>query len=316
MTMTAEQAWQLYKRHGDPAAREWLITNYFHLIHVVLERMNVPYNAMMQYSDAVGYGVIGLIDAIEKFDPSRKVKFETYAYTRIRGAILDSVRSLQWERRSVMEKTTKLSRTVEALESARGRPPTDEEIAAALGMDGAQYAQFLADTAPVTLLSLEEVLFQTDDGETVALEDMLPDHDSEEPLAHVEREEMIRILREAIDALPEREKLVITLYYYEELTLKEIAHVLSVSDVRVSQLHTQALARLRARLHPLGEAMGIEVSPPQGGESREHRQSRTARRSAPAARGHQKPDTAVTSPASAVYREAEDGAPPSVSTTA
>jgi RNA polymerase sigma factor for flagellar operon FliA len=246
--MTLTQAWERYKRDKDDAAKEMLVTEYTPLIHFVLGQIHLPYTPLMQFEDAMSYGFIGLLDALEKFDPSRGFKFETYAVARIRGAVRDGMRETQWMPRSVLQKMSQVEKAMQRLESEQGRPPTEDETADALGLTKQAFQSLLNDISPVTLYSLEEVVFETKDGEAITLGDTLADHESPSPQESAEWEEHKRLLSEAIESLPEREKLVVALYCYEELTLKEIGEVMGISSSRVCQLYTHALIRLRSYL--------------------------------------------------------------------
>ncbi|HHV94630.1 MAG TPA: FliA/WhiG family RNA polymerase sigma factor [Firmicutes bacterium] len=251
-----QSLWNQFKKTGDPKARESLVTAYLHLVKYIAGRMAVGLPNTVEYEDLVSYGIFGLLDAIEKYDTSRGVRFESYASTRIRGAILDGLRSVDWVPRSVRLKARQLAQNMAELEDKLGRPPTDEELQNAMGITADEYAKLLQETAATTLLSLDEPWSEGGhDGEKLRLTDMVADTGREDPAALVARESLLEMLTEAIEALPERERLVITLYYYEELTLKEIGKVLDVSESRVSQLHTKALSRLRGKLARLGVEM-------------------------------------------------------------
>lgn len=241
--------WTHYKETGESGAREQLVLEYLHLVKYVAGRMAISLPSTVEYDDLVSYGVFGLFDAIEKYDNSRGVKFESYASTRIRGSILDGLRAADWVPRSVRHKARQLARTMSQLEDKFGRPATDEEVQRAMGISADEYQQLLQDVAATTLLSLDEPWSTGGpDGEKLRLADMVADDDQENPASIAVREAILGVLAEAIEELPQRERLVITLYYFEELTLKEIGKVLDVSESRVSQLHTKALSRLRGKL--------------------------------------------------------------------
>ncbi|NMB46790.1 MAG: FliA/WhiG family RNA polymerase sigma factor [Firmicutes bacterium] len=241
--------WNRYKETGDAGAREQLVLAYLHLVKYAAGRMVIGLPNTVDYDDLVSYGLFGLLDAIEKYDSSRGVKFASYASTRIRGAILDGLRAADWVPRSVRQKARQLAQTAAELETKLGRPAKDEEIQRALDITADEYAQLLQDVALATLLSLDEPWSEGgSDGEKLRLADMVADDSHEDPAASVAREAILGVLAEAIDLLPERERLVITLYYYEELTLKEIGKIMDVSESRISQLHTKALSRLRGKL--------------------------------------------------------------------
>ena len=243
--------WDQYKETGDAGVREQLILSYLHLVKYAAGRVAIGLPATVDHDDLVSYGVFGLLDAIDKFDHARGVKFESYALVRIRGAILDGLRAVDWVPRSVRRHARELSRTMAQLESQLGRPATDEEMRAALDLTPREYGALLQDVAVVNLLSLEEPIAPGESGEErLRLIDMLTDG-LDGPAAIAEREAVLTALAEAIEVLPERERLIITLYYYEGLTLKEIGGVIGVTESRISQLHTKALSRLRGKLERL-----------------------------------------------------------------
>ncbi|NLY51588.1 MAG: FliA/WhiG family RNA polymerase sigma factor [Firmicutes bacterium] len=251
-----ETWWTQLKKTGDAKARESLVTAYLHLVKYIAGRMAVGLPNTVDYEDLVSYGIFGLLDAIEKYDTSRGVKFESYAATRIRGAILDGLRAVDWVPRSVRLKARQLAQAMTRLEEKLGRPATDEELQKAMGISAAEYSKLLQEVAATTLLSLDEPWSEGGpDGEKLRLTDMVADTSHEDPAARVAKDALLEVLAEAIEALPERERLVITLYYYEELTLKEIGRVLDVSESRISQLHTKALSRLRGKLSRLDVGM-------------------------------------------------------------
>jgi len=242
-----QDLWRRFKLQGDLAVRDRLINKYAYLVKITAGRVvtNLPPN--VEREDLVGAGVVGLIKAIDQYDVSRQVKFETYAIALIRGAILEMLREEDWVPRSVRERVKNLERTYMQLEMALGRPASEEEVAEAMGIKIDELQSLLADTGRATLMSLDDVIVGSDGNERIHLADVIDD-DSSGPLTIVENKEMIRTLGVAIDRLPEREKLVIALYYYEGLTFKEIGKTLSVSESRVYQLHTQAVLRMRGYL--------------------------------------------------------------------
>lgn len=239
--------WKKYKLHGDQQARDTLINQYAYLVKITAGRVVTSLPPNVDRDDLVGAGVVGLIKAVDQYDVTRQVKFETYAIALIRGAILEMLREEDWVPRSVRERAKNLERTYLRLEMELGRPATEQEVAEAMGVELDDLHSLLADTGRATLLSLDDVIVGTDGSERIHLSDVIND-DSVSPSTEVEFKEMRRILGTAIERLPERERLVIALYYYEGLTFKEIGKVLSVSESRVYQLHTQAVLRLRGYL--------------------------------------------------------------------
>lgn len=238
------EIWKRYYETRDPLIREKLIKDYLYLVKYAAGRMNIYFGSNIEYDDIVSFGVFGLIDAIDKFDISKGVKFETYATLRIRGSIIDSIRELDWVPRSLRQKSKELERLYMELEAKKGRSPTDKEVADNMGISLDEYNKLLNSINFTSLVSLEEYLeqnFQPDSG-------LIQERSDEMPDSHVELIELKSILGEAIDNLPPKEKLVISLYYYEELTLKEIGAILNVSESRVSQLHTKAVLRLKGKL--------------------------------------------------------------------
>lgn len=251
-----EQAWEEFKTTGSAEAREALILAYVPLVKYVAGRVSVGLPSNVDFDDLVSYGVFGLVDAVEKFDPDRGVKFETYAVARIRGAVIDGLRSIDWVPRSVRQKSKELEQTIGALEAKLGRPATDAEIAEALNITVEEYHELLSEVKGVTLASLDEVWSGDPEEEgKIPFGQMIENTGSEDPTARVEDVEVKRVLAEAIDHLPERERLVVALYYYEGLTLKEIGEVLRVSESRISQIHTKAILRLRGRLSRFRESL-------------------------------------------------------------
>ncbi len=251
-----EQAWEEFKTTGSAEAREALILAYVPLVKYVAGRVSVGLPSNVDFDDLVSYGVFGLVDAVEKFDPDRGVKFETYAVARIRGAVIDGLRSIDWVPRSVRQKSKELEQTIGALEAKLGRPATDQEIAEALNITLDEYYELLSEVKGVSLASLDEVWSGDPEEEgKIPFGQMIENTRSEDPTARVEDVEVKRVLAEAIDHLPERERLVVALYYYEGLTLKEIGEVLNVSESRISQIHTKAILRLRGRLSRFRESL-------------------------------------------------------------
>ncbi|MBM3269112.1 MAG: FliA/WhiG family RNA polymerase sigma factor [Candidatus Sericytochromatia bacterium] len=248
------ELWQKYAANPDPKTREKLILQYAPLVRYVVGRLAVTLPPTIDQEDLYGYGLIGLIQAVEKFSLDRGVKFETYAIIRIRGAILDELRSQDWVPRSVRSRTRDVSEAMQALEAELGRPATEEELAGKLGVSAADLAHIMAqETSP--FLSLDELVQVSDDGQSITWLDTMAD-DRPGPAAMLEEQEFREQLAAAIDALPEREKILLALYYQEGLTLKEIGLVLKVSESRVCQLHTQAALRLRTWIN---RYLGVET---------------------------------------------------------
>jgi RNA polymerase sigma factor for flagellar operon FliA len=243
--------WRRYKTSGDERARERLVVAYSPLVKYVAGRMGSGLPAHVEEADLISYGLGGLISAIERFDLSREIKFETYAITRIRGSIIDELRSLDWVPRSVRARARAIERANQKLEAKLQRAPTDEEMARELEMSLEEFQDALLQISNSTIVALDE-LWSTSDasGDSVSLLDTLPDRGAPDPEAAVDQSELRDRIADAIAALPEREKLVIALYYYENLTLREIGEVLGVTESRVSQLHTKAVLRLRSKLGP------------------------------------------------------------------
>ena len=241
-----ETMWADYKATRVQDLRDKLILHYSPLVKYVAGRLAVGLPQNVEQADLVSYGVFGLIDAIEKFDPDRGYKFETYAIARIKGAILDELRSIDWVPRSVRAKVRSLERAYAKLEAEHHRSPTDDEVAAELGLSESQLQSTLSQISFVGVAALDELL-SGERGETVTLGDTVPDS-GDGPVGAFEVEEMRQILAESINRMPEREKIVLTLYYYEGLTLAEIGRVLKVTESRVCQIHTKAVLQLRSRL--------------------------------------------------------------------
>ncbi len=240
-------AWRRYKMMGDATARTKIINQYAYLVKITAGRVVSNLPPSLERDDLVSAGVMGLIKAVDQFDTSRQVKFETYAIALIRGAILEMLREEDWVPRSVRERVKLLERTYLKVESELGRPPSEQEVAAELQMSLEEFNKLLADTGRTSLLSLDDILIGSDGSEKLHLSDVIRD-DNASPFSEVELRERKRALGVAIDRLPERERLVIGLYYYEGMTFKEIGKILSISESRVYQLHTQAVIRLRGYL--------------------------------------------------------------------
>ena len=236
------------ENHGvDGKLRDQLIMDYAPLIRFVAQRIASRLPSNIDIDDLISAGVIGLMDAIEKYDPSRDNKFKTYAEFRIRGSILDELRSQDWVPRSVRDKAKKIERTYAELEQRYGRAVTDTEISTELGIKLDEYHDMVAKVKAVTLLSVDDLTVPYQQ-ERKSLLDCLESSNSKNPFAQLKSKGVRRILMDNIDKLPEKQKLVLSLYYYEDLNLKEIGKILEVTESRVSQLHTQAVVKLRSKL--------------------------------------------------------------------
>jgi RNA polymerase sigma factor for flagellar operon FliA len=241
--------WRRYKDDGDTEARDQLILNYSPLVKYVAGRLASSLPHSVDTADLISYGIFGLIDAIEKFDTAREIKFETYAIARIKGSIIDELRAMDWVPRSVRSRAREIESAYIGLENELKRVPEDAEVADRIGVSIKEYHAILTRLSYTSVVSFEELWTGGDreDGQSAA--GSIRDETADDPVAVFESAEIKEILASAIERLPEREKTVVALYYYEGLTLKEIGQVLGVTESRVSQLHTKAVLRLRARLH-------------------------------------------------------------------
>ena len=241
--------WRRYKNDGNDKAREQLVVAYSPLVKYVAGRMSSGLPAHVEEADLISYGLLGLINAIERFDLTREIKFETYAITRIKGAIIDELRALDWVPRSVRARAREIEKAHAKLEHQLHRTPTDEEMARELKISVTEFQEALVKISTSTVVALDELWAVSDSsGDAVSLLDTLQDPDAPDPEQLLAQSEVKDRLADAIAALPEREKLVIALYYYENLTLREIGEVLGVTESRISQLHTKAVLRLKSRL--------------------------------------------------------------------
>lgn len=232
---------------AEKLRREELVRRHAPLVKLIVNRIAGHLPDWVDYEDLLSAGVLGLLKAIERFDPSRGVKFETYATPLIRGEVMETLRSKDWVPRSVRRRAREVARAVAELEAQLGRPPTAEEIAERMGLSTAEYEAILVDTARACLLSIEEVFAEGEDAPPVnGRQAASLGTEETDPLASIEREELKRIIAAAIERLPVREKQVLALYYQEGMTLKEIGAVLGVTESRVCQIHSQAMARVRA----------------------------------------------------------------------
>ncbi|MDR2607152.1 MAG: RNA polymerase sigma factor WhiG [Treponema sp.] len=243
-----ERLWLEYRRTKDQKIRETFVIQYSPLVKFVAGKVAVGMPHNVEFDDLVGFGSIGLLDAIDKYDPDRGVKFKTYAVTRIRGAIFDELRQIDWVPRSVRKKAKELEETVANLESQMGRIATDQEIASSMGLDDEEYSKTVMKISATSIVSLNEVWSGVDENEKNSIGDTIESPISLHPDVMVEKEEIRRVIIDAIRELPEKEKQILVLYWYEDLTLKEIGEVMKVTESRVSQLHSKAMLRLRAKL--------------------------------------------------------------------
>ena len=242
--------WDDYARTRSPEIREKIILEYAPLVKLVAGRLSMYLGYNVEYDDLVGYGVFGLIDAIDKYDNMKAVKFETYASLRIRGAILDQIRKMDWIPRTIRQKQKKIDAAIKEIENEKGRAATDEEIAKSLGISDEDYLSWQSQMKVTGVVSLDEFM----ESGTEAPAQQNSQQRFETPEEVIEKEEMKKVLGQALELLTEKEKKVILLYYYEDLTLKEISNVLEVSESRISQLHTRALQKLKSKM---GNYMGI-----------------------------------------------------------
>ncbi len=241
--------WRRYKTDGDERARERLVVAYSPLVKYVAGRMGSGLPSHVEEADLISYGLVGLINAILRFEPEREIKFETYAITRIKGAIIDELRSQDWVPRSVRARARQIERAHSKLEHKLQRAPTDEEMAAELEMDLQAFQDAILQISNSSMAALDELWTVSDSsGDSVSLLDTIADENAPDPAAALDQSDLRDRVADSISRLPEREKLVIALYYYENLTLREIGEVLGVTESRVSQLHTKAVLRLRSGL--------------------------------------------------------------------
>lgn len=240
--MDLTSLWEAYSKTNSASIREELIIKYTYLVKFVAGRLYASYGNNVEFDDLVSYGIFGLIDAIDKYDFGRGVKFDTYAQLRIRGAIIDQLREIDWLPRSVRQKSKELEKAYYELESKFGRPATDEEMAESFGISVEEFHKKIQNITTYSIVSLDDLLDQKREVTSSAEEKQI-----ETPESVIENTEVKEILVDAINTLPEKEKKVVSLYYYDELTYKEIGKLLNISESRVSQLHTKAIIRLKNR---------------------------------------------------------------------
>jgi RNA polymerase sigma factor for flagellar operon FliA len=240
--------WSRYVEDRAPELRDRLILHYAPLVKYVAGRVGSGLPAHVEQADLISYGTFGLIDAITRYEPTREVKFESYAMARIRGAIIDELRNTDWIPRSVRMKARQFERAVASLESRLQRTPTEEEVADELEMDVEEVRKFLGQLSLVNVVALDELLTDDEGGSSPRLVDTLKDTSALDPQAMAEHGEARQLLARAVEQLPEREKVVVSLYYFEGLTLADIGRVLGVTESRICQLHTKAVLHLRTKL--------------------------------------------------------------------
>ncbi|MES0488385.1 MAG: RNA polymerase sigma factor WhiG [Leptospirales bacterium] len=250
-----QDIWREYVQAREPGIRNYFIKKYAPLVKYVAGKVAVGMPHNVEFDDLVSYGTFGLLDAIEKYDPSKEVKFKTYAMTRIRGAVFDELRSIDWIPRSIRQKAKQIEKIIVELENKLGRTVEDEEIAKELELSLEEFHILVSKISGTSLVSLNDIWHGNDDSDELSFMETIESPSNMNPDVMVEREEIKTIIIESIQKLPEKEKKVIVLYYYEDLTLKEIGEVLEVTESRVSQLHTKAIMRLRGRLAQMKNVM-------------------------------------------------------------
>jgi RNA polymerase sigma factor for flagellar operon FliA len=240
--------WTLFRQTNNPKMRAKLLADYLPLVKNVAGRMAAGFPKSVELNDLINTGVIGLVEAFNNFDPARGVKFETFAVPRIRGAILDELRALDWVPRSTRAKARNMDKAINKLEAQLGREPSDSELARSLNISMEELRYTMKDVSVTTLLSLDELICREDDNRQVPRIETVENSTTVDVLDDMEKMELRVFLIHAISNLSEQERLVISLYYYEELTLKEIGEIMLISESRVSQIHTRAVTRLRAMI--------------------------------------------------------------------
>jgi len=247
--MDLEPLWKEYKEHGSLVARDKLLAEYTPIVRYTAQRMAINLPRSIQLGDLIGAGVMGLIKAVESFDTARDVKFETYATHKIRGAILDDLRDQDWIPRSIRQKSRMIKNAYVELEKEFNRTPYDNEVAEYLKLDMSEFDDLLSEVTPMTIISLNEIVTDADsDVREMSLIDTIEDKSVENPLERLNSDEIKKVLADALLALPENERQVIALYHYEEMTLKEIGIAMNLTEGRVSQIHSKAMLKLKAKL--------------------------------------------------------------------
>jgi len=250
-----KELWQEYRKTKNTEIREYFVIKYSPLVKYVAGKVAIGMPQQVEFEDLVSYGSFGLLDAIEKYDPERDIKFKTYAMTRIRGSIFDELRNIDWVPRTLRQKAKQLEEAIITLENKLGHSVDDEEIAKEMGISNQELQELFSKISGASVISLNDVWYTGDDNDQVSFIDTIESPESLNPENIIEKEEIRSVIVEAIKQLPDKEKKVIVLYYYEDLTLKEIGEVLEVTESRVSQLHTKAILRLRGKLMRMKNAL-------------------------------------------------------------
>ena len=249
------QLWRRYRETHNLEIREFFVEQYSALVKYVAGKVAIGMPQNVEFDDLVSYGSFGLLDAIEKFDPEREIKFKTYAMTRIRGAIFDELRSIDWIPRSIRQKAKQVEETVSMLENKLGHTVEDDDIAREMNLSVVELRSLLNKISGTSMISLNDIWYMGEDNDEVSYMETLESSASLNPDTLIEKEEVKSVIIDAIQHLPEKEKKVVVLYYYEDLTLKEIGDVLDVTESRISQLHTKAIMRLRGKLMCMKNAL-------------------------------------------------------------
>ncbi|MBN1164462.1 MAG: FliA/WhiG family RNA polymerase sigma factor [Candidatus Krumholzibacteriota bacterium] len=255
------EIWESYKKDESEKSRETLIMEYLHLVKYAAGRVAVSLPNYIEIDDLFAAGLLGLIQAIEKYDMTRMTKFETYAIPRIRGAMLDELRNQDWFPRSIRHKAKLLESVLADLEMKLGRPATDLDVVKHLKISMEEYYKLLNDVSLTSLISLDQGISSVQEGLYSVIGNSLPHANAVDPYEKLEEKELLEIVKETLTGLPEKERLVMTLYYYEELTLKEIGKILQVSESRVCQIHTKAMLRLKGRINRMMSGMTEKAAP-------------------------------------------------------
>lgn len=243
-----DNRWVEYRKSRSVQLRDDFIRQYMPLVKYVAGKVSIGMPSSVEWEDLVSFGQFGLLDAIEKYDPAKGVKFKTYAVTRIRGAIFDELRQIDWVPRSVRQKSREIEGAINSVEARLGRTASDSEVATELGMSEEEYHRAVMKVSGTSIMSLDETWKNGDDYGSITIGDSIESPESMNPDKIVEQEEVKNIVLQALNELPDREKKVVVLYYFQDLTFKEIGQALEVSESRISQLHTKAILRLRAKL--------------------------------------------------------------------